>query len=128
MPGNPILSAPDAASLFRRDAPPFRAPWEAQAFALTVALHDKGLLTWAEWAEALGAEIKAAQARDPASCDDGSDYYLRWLAATETLIARKGIASEAALAARKAAWERATEATPHGQEIVLANDPLGGAG
>ena len=28
-----------------RDGPVFRAPWEAQAFALAVALHERGLFT-----------------------------------------------------------------------------------
>ena len=105
------------------DAPPFRAPWEAQAFALTVALHDRGLFTWSEWAETLGAEIRDAVARAGAS-DDGSDYYRHWLAATETLVARKNLATSDALMSRKAAWDRAAHATPHGLEIRLENDPL----
>ena len=34
-----------------RDAlgPVFRAPWEAQAFAMAMALHEQGLFTWSEW-------------------------------------------------------------------------------
>ena len=51
-------------------APVFREPWEAQAFAMTLALHARGLFTWPEWAAALAAEIRRAQAAgDP---DDGS--------------------------------------------------------
>jgi hypothetical protein len=38
--------------------PVFREPWEAQAFAMALALYDKGLFTWPEWAETLAAEIK----------------------------------------------------------------------
>ena len=30
------------------DGPVFRAPWEAQAFALTVRLHEAGVFTWSE--------------------------------------------------------------------------------
>jgi len=30
------------------DGPLFREPWEAQAFAMTLALHEHGLFTWAE--------------------------------------------------------------------------------
>ena len=44
------------------DGPVFREPWEAQAFAITLALHERGLFTWTEWAAALAAEIKRAQA------------------------------------------------------------------
>ena len=29
------------------DGPVFREPWEAQAFAMTLALHERGLFTWA---------------------------------------------------------------------------------
>jgi len=102
-------------------APVFAAPWEAQAFAITLALHERGLFTWSEWAAALAGEIrKARQAGDP---DDGSTYYGYWLAAIERLVAEKGIASEPALAARRAAWDRAARATPHGQPIILDKNP-----
>jgi nitrile hydratase accessory protein len=103
-------------------APVFAAPWEAQAFAMTLALHQRGLFTWPEWAAALAAEIKRAQAGgDP---DDGSTYYRHWLAAIERLAAEKGVTSPAALAERRDAWDRAAHATPHGQPILLENDPL----
>jgi nitrile hydratase accessory protein len=103
-------------------APVFREPWEAQAFAMTLALHARGLFTWPEWAAALAAEIRRAQAAgDP---DDGSTYYRHWLSAIERLMAEKGIADPAALAARRDAWDRAARATPHGAPILLENDPL----
>jgi nitrile hydratase accessory protein len=102
-------------------APVFAAPWEAQAFALTLALHERGLFTWTEWAAALAAEIRRAQeAGDP---DDGSTYYRHWLAAIERLAAERGVTSAAALAERRDAWDRAAQATPHGRPILLENDP-----
>jgi nitrile hydratase accessory protein len=104
------------------DEPVFREPWEAQAFALAVALHRQGLFTWTEWAETLAAEIRAAQAQgDP---DDGSTYYHHWLAALERLAVARGATTPEALDARRAAWERAVRATPHGRPILLENDPL----
>ena len=104
-------------------APIFREPWEAQAFAMTLALYERGLFSWSEWAAALAEEIKRAQAAgDP---DDGSTYYRHWLHAIERLVGAKGIAGEGALAERRAAWDRAAHATPHGQPILLANDPAG---
>lgn len=104
-------------------APVFREPWEAQAFALTLALHGRGLFIWPEWAQALASEIRRARARgDP---DDGSTYYRHWLAALEGLATGKGVTSDRALADRRAAWDRAAHATPHGAPIVLENDPLG---
>ncbi len=105
-------------------APVFREPWEAQAFAMTLALHERGVFTWSEWAGALADEIKRAQgAGDP---DDGSTYYRHWLAALERLVADKGVSTPADLDDRRAAWDRAAHATPHGQPILLGNDPLAG--
>jgi nitrile hydratase accessory protein len=105
-----------------RDAegPVFREPWEAQAFAMALALYDKGLFTWSEWAATLAAEIKRAQAAgDP---DTGETYYLHWLAALERLVAEKGVASSDALHRVKHAWEHACERTPHGKPIELRDE------
>jgi nitrile hydratase accessory protein len=100
--------------------PVFREPWEAQAFAMTLALYDSGLFTWPEWAETLGAEIKRAQAAgDP---DTGETYYRHWLAALERIIAVKGVASTETLHRVKHAWEHACERTPHGKPIELRDD------
>lgn len=99
------------------DGPVFAEPWQAQAFALTLKLHEAGHFTWREWAEALGAEIDAARARgDP---DLGDTYYRHWLAALERLAAKKGLAQSGELDVRKAAWRRAFLSTPHGQPVVL---------
>src|SRR5882672_12720951 len=73
------------------EGPVFREPWEAQAFAMALALHERDLFTWNEWAATLGEEIKRAQAfGDP---DTGETYYRHWLAALERLVAEKGVAS-----------------------------------
>jgi nitrile hydratase accessory protein len=100
------------------DGPVFRAPWEARAFAMALALHEGGLFTWPEWAAALADEIKRAQASgDP---DTGETYYHHWLIALERLAAAKGAAEPAALAQTCAAWRRAAARTPHGAAIALA--------
>jgi nitrile hydratase accessory protein len=97
--------------------PVFEAPWEAQAFAMTLALYERGLFSWSEWTAALAREIKTAQRGGDQ--DSGASYYCHWLAALERLVAEKGIAAEGVLAERRAAWDRAARATPHGQPIVL---------
>jgi len=100
--------------------PVFREPWEAQAFALAVALNARGLFTWSEWAAALGEEIKRGQAAgDP---DLGNTYYRHWLAALERILAQKGVASEAMLARYRDAWDRAADRTPHGSPIELREE------
>ncbi len=122
-----LFAAADAVAPVPRGgdgAPAFGAPWEAQAFAMTLALHERGLFGWEEWAEALSAAIRRAQ--DAGDCDDGSTYYRHWLAALEALVGAKGIASEETLSARRDAWDRAAHATPHGAPILLENDPLHG--
>jgi nitrile hydratase accessory protein len=102
------------------DGPVFREPWEAQAFAMALALQQRGLFTWSEWAAALGEEIKRAQrAGDP---DTGETYYRHWLATLERLVAEKGVASAAAQGRYRDAWERAASRTPHGTPIELTPD------
>ena len=100
-----------------RDGPVFREPWEAQAFAMALALHQRGVFSWKEWAQALAAEIGKAQAEgDP---DTGETYYRHWLAALEKLVADKGVATPDTLHRYRDAWDRAADRTPHGSPIVL---------
>src|SRR5262245_66451423 len=64
--------------------PVFREPWEAQAFAMALALHERGPFTWLEWAATLSDEIRRAQAAgDP---DTGETYYRHWLNTLERLV------------------------------------------
>lgn len=117
LPGQPLNAAGE---------PVFAEPWQGQAFAMAVSLHAKGLFTWPEWAETLAQEIKRAQAAgDP---DTGATYYHHWLAALERLVSEKGATSTDELAARRAAWDRAARATPHGQPILLGAEDHSGAG
>jgi nitrile hydratase accessory protein len=94
------------------DEPVFAEPWQASAFAMTVALHERGAFTWTEWAEVLGAELKS-----------GDDYYDCWLRALEKLVIRKGAVTAGEISDTTEAWHRAAHATPHGQPILLENDP-----
>lgn len=109
----------DALPAIPRDAegPVFGAPWEAQAFAMAVMLHERGHFTWKEWAARLADEIAAA--RDRGEADDGSRYYYFWLSALEKLVADKRLVLTDELATRKDEWDRAARATPHGQPIEL---------
>jgi nitrile hydratase accessory protein len=107
------------------DGPVFREPWEAQAFAIAVALHQRGLFTWPEWAATLAGEIERARAEgDP---DLGDTYYRHWLAALERLAAEKGAAEPASLARCRAAWAHAASRTPHGTPITLADEDFAAA-
>ncbi len=117
--------------------PVFAEPWQAQAFAIAVELHRRGLFTWREWADALAAEIAAdtmvagaartvTEAEAPASAHAtaapagaGHAYYAQWLAALEKLVAAKGAGSGEELERTRRAWARAAARTPHGQAIEL---------
>jgi nitrile hydratase accessory protein len=118
----PALRAVTAVPGIPRDAdgPVFREPWEAQAFAMALVLHERGMFTWPEWASTLGDEIKRAQAAgDP---DTGETYYQHWLKALERLVAEKGVTTGETLRRYRDAWDRAADRTPHGQPIELRPD------
>jgi len=100
------------------NGPVFREAWEAQAFALTLTLRERGVFTSAEWTAALAEEIRLAQsAGDP---DTGETYYHHWLAALERIVVAKGLTTSAMLTRYHDAWEAAGKRTPHGKAIELA--------
>ena len=113
------LAAREVPSIPRdADGPVFTEPWQAQAFAMALALHAKGVFTWPEWAATLAEEIKRAQAAgDP---DTGETYYLHWLATLERLVTEKGVSDPRTLARYRDAWDHAADRTPHGKPIELA--------
>jgi nitrile hydratase accessory protein len=110
--------------------PVFAEPWQAQAFALAVELHRRGLFTWREWADALAAEIAAGGAAAASDADaasapvqgDGAAagvYYGQWLAALEKLVIAKGAGRGAELERTRRGWHRAAARTMHGEPIEL---------
>ena len=99
------------------DAPVFAEPWQAQAFAMTVALHAQGLFTWPEWAAALTERLRSVNAAG--GLDDGSNYYLHWMDTLEGLVLAKQVGTSAQLHDLEHAWEAAAARTPHGQPIEL---------
>ena len=92
------------------DEPVFNEPWEAQAFAMTVALHKKDAFTWDEWATALSSEIHSGETRE---------YYAHWLTALEKMVNSKNLTTSQALKTREQEWHKAAARTPHGEAIEL---------
>ena len=105
------------------DGPVFPAPWAARAFAFTLALYERDVFTWPQWASALAAAIAEGQ-----HDSDPESYWLCWLSALETLLAQKAVADPAELAGLQAAWREAAAATPHGEPVELQNRVRGKAG
>ena len=99
------------------DGPVFAEPWQAQAFALAVALERRGAFGWDEWVSTLAAEIAAHPAGDGE--DAGAAYYRQWLAALEAMVAAKSLAGQTEMARRKEEWRLAYLHTPHGQPVEL---------
>ncbi len=116
-PVDPRVTSSPGLPLADDGLPVFAEPWQAQAFAMALQLHQRGLFSWTEWAAALGDQIAQAAARGEA--DDGSGYYSHWLAALERLVAEKGAASSAELQRHARAWDHAADRTPHGRPIEL---------
>jgi nitrile hydratase accessory protein len=105
------------------EGPVFREPWEAQAFAMALALHQRGLFTWPEWSATLGDVIRRAQAGgDP---DTGETYYHHWLDTLERLVKEKAVTDTKTLARYRDAWDHAADRTPHGLPIELKPEDFG---
>lgn len=121
---SPTLSPPDTRAALQAvasiprdtDGPVFPAPWAARAFALAVALNERGVFAWSEWSEILGPKVAAETAFSPA---DAEAYWRAWLAALEEILGRKQVAAHADLLDLKEAWREAAERTPHGRPIEL---------
>jgi len=109
--------------LFRPEAalaprgPAFGEPWQAQALALADAMVRAGAATPEAWSAALGAALRAAEARG--APDDEATYYACVVAALEAVTADAGLVTPAERAARRAAWEDAYRRTPHGAPVTL---------
>ena len=107
--------------LARMDGDPvFDEPWQAQTLALADTLARAGAFTPAAWSEALGAELKRAEARG--APDDAATYYDAALRALEGLLDANGAVGREALTVRRDAWERAYRETPHGKPVTLTRE------
>jgi nitrile hydratase accessory protein len=100
------------------DAPAFREPWQAKAFALVVLLHRQGRFEWDEWVRVLAAEIAAAP-QQPGEHPDAA-YHRQFLAALERMVTALGLADPDDQRQRKEEWHRAYRNTPHGHAVELA--------
>jgi nitrile hydratase len=69
------------------DGQPFHHEWEARVFAINSTLLRRGVYTLDEFRYAV-------ERMSPAEYH-GSSYYERWLRAIETLLAEKGVISDA---------------------------------
>ena len=89
---------------------PFDEPWQAQLFAITVALNESGRFSWSDWAAAFGPRVETA---------DADLYWKIWSEALVALLEDRGIAEASKVHALTERWQAAARATPHGHPIEL---------
>lgn len=92
---------------------PFDEPWQAQLFALTVALNEAGHFTWSDWTAVFGPLIQHA---------DAGSYWNIWSDALIALLEQSGIADAQEVQTLTERWQAAARATPHGTPIELGNE------
>jgi nitrile hydratase accessory protein len=86
----------------------FEAPWQGRVFGMARAMCQAGLFDWEEFRACLIEALAEPAARD----SHGFDYYRHFLAALETVLARKGLVTPEDLASRSATLA----ARPHGHD------------
>lgn len=80
----------------------FQAPWEGEAFALAVALCERGTYPWSEFQSHLITTLAATEEKQLPP-ETRPTYYENWLTALEALLIEKSILSKARIE-RRAAW------------------------
>ena len=78
----------------------FKAPWEARAFALALALSERGHFTLKDFQAALIARVGSFE---KAGCIvDNEDYYTRWVEALSDILESRDLLAPQRLAALEA--------------------------
>ncbi|MEL6523451.1 MAG: nitrile hydratase accessory protein [Pseudomonadota bacterium] len=95
----------------------FTAPWQAQAFAMVVHLHERGHFSWTDWAAALSTALE----EDGQPENSTEAYYRCWLRALEAVLNETGTVSPSAVSDLADAWQRAAQETPHGKPVRLGS-------
>lgn len=122
------------------DTPAFDAPWQAEAFALVVALNESGHLPWSDWAAAFARQLAAdTDGGAPDSpvlfCGPGdagdrgrnARYWRAWTLALESICRERGWAGPLQLGAHREAV-RAYRRRVSGNSPLVSSTARPGAG
>ncbi|MEQ8660536.1 MAG: nitrile hydratase accessory protein [Gammaproteobacteria bacterium] len=71
----------------------FHDDWERRAFAIAVALCERGLFDWDTFRDQLIAEIDQTGETSERPDPSAPGYYEHWLASLEKVLARHGVAT-----------------------------------
>lgn len=94
----------------------FQDPWEGCAFAMAVALCERGLYPWSEFRAHLITAITAAE-RPELSPELRPSYYECWLAAFEALLIAKGVLTKRKIDTR-AGWLARAASSSHSRSFL----------
>lgn len=88
----------------------FDAPWQGRVFGMARSLCERGMYEWDEFRQYLITEIETWEQAHGAGTP--YEYYDRFLAALECLLADRGLCSDSDLGQRASLFE----ARPHGHD------------
>jgi len=97
------------------NGPAFSAPWQAEAFALTMQLSRAGHFAWAEWVGVFSSEITTSPQEEGE--DTNTAYYRQWLQALEKIIGYRGMTTDDEVADYQEHWRRSYFHTEHGKPV-----------
>lgn len=92
----------------------FAEPWQGRAFGLTMALVDRGAISYDAFRERLIVRIRSWERTHPGGGD--FSYYRCWLAALEQELDDRRLVDARDLAARSAAFAQRPAGHDHGHE------------
>jgi nitrile hydratase accessory protein len=98
---------------------PFDEPWQAEVFALTVHLNERGVFTWRDWGVRFGVGLAGVGSGKP--IEGGGDYYQVWLNCLLEFLSDLGHIKPDEVALMKERWAEAYQTTPHGQPVHLSS-------
>lgn len=97
----------------------FDSPWQARAFALTVALRQREAFPWAEFQQRLIDELDDSNEAETVKEAIETGYYEAWLSAIERLLLEGDVLDEGELADRVAEF---AEGERDASEFVVGVD------
>jgi len=99
----------------------FAEQWHAQVIAVVELLVADGKIDADDWSRALGAELDRRATEGAPDTDD--NYYEAYLSVLESTLDKAQLASGAEVDRRESDWREAYLGTPHGQPVVLKDQP-----
>lgn len=106
-----------AACRVQPDFKNFDEPWQAYAFALTVALVEGEQFDWPKWTKSFARFRSPAMRVTDSQSYEVADYYDDWLSNLLDMAKDAGLASPDEVRTYVDQWRRAYERTPHGQPV-----------